>query len=301
MKTEKLPRIGLERFKKHPEHISYMDNDIAVIDSISEMMEIDEDAIKLDCFMIIFCLEGNIMVSINGKEYRLEKDYCAILPFGSIIRRIMPSSPYTLKIAAASKSFLSETLTSNKEAWTIMHYLYYHPIYPVQPNVSYKMYLYKELLMTLIQGETHVYSQQTRRFHFAGMFCEMMALLNEMIPKEERLSANLTRSMIITRDFIQMVNADDGSHRTVSYYADRMFYSAKHLSYIIKQATGKSPIQLINEHAANEIKYKLKYTDMSIKEIAEYFDFPNPSFFGKFVKIHLGMTPFQYRLSEDEK
>ena len=95
-----------------------MDNDIAVIDSISEMLEIDEDAIKLDCFMIIFCQEGNIMVSINGKEYRLEKDYCAILPFGSIIRRIMPSSPYTLKIAAASKSFLSETLTSNKEAWT---------------------------------------------------------------------------------------------------------------------------------------------------------------------------------------
>ncbi len=301
MKTEKLPLIGLERFKKHPEHISYMDNDIAVIDSISEMMELDEDAVKLDCFMVIFCQEGNIMVSINGKEYRLKKDYCAILPIGSIIRRIMPSIPYTLKIAAASKSFLSEILTSTKEAWTIMHYLYYHPIYPVQPTVSYKMYLYKELLMNLIQEEEHMYSQQTRRFHFAGMFCEMMALINKMIPQQERLDVNRSRSMVITRDFIQMVNADNGSHRLVSYYADRLFYSAKHLSNTIREVTGKRPIQIINEHAAMEIKHKLKYSDMSIKEISEYFDFPNPSFFGKFVKIHLGMTPLQCRLSEEEK
>ena len=301
MKTEKLPLIGLERFKSHPEHISYMDNDIAVIDSISEMLELDEDAVKLDCFMVIFCQEGNIMVTINGQEYRLEKDYCAILPPGSIIRRIMPCHPYTLNIAAASKSFLSEILTSTKEDWTIMHYLYYHPIYPVRPTASYKMYLYKELLMTLIQEEPHVYSQQTRRFHFAGMFCEMMTLLKQIIPEHELSDKNRTRSTIIARDFIQMVNADNGSHRSVSYYADRLFYSAKYLSSTIKQVTGKSPIQIINEHAVKEIKHKLKYTDMSIKEIADYFDFPNPSFFGKYVKNHLGMTPLQCRFAEEEK
>ena len=301
MKTEKLPLIGLERFKSHPEHISYMDNDIAVIDSISEMLELDEDAVKLDCFMVIFCQEGNIMVTINGQEYRLEKDYCAILPPGSIIRRIMPCHPYTLNIAAASKSFLSEILTSTKEDWTIMHYLYYHPIYPVRPTASYKMYLYKELLMTLIQEEPHVYSQQTRRFHFAGMFCEMMTLLKQIIPEHELSDKNRTRSTIIARDFIQMVNADNGSHRSVSYYADRLFYSAKYLSSTIKQVTGKTPIQIINEHAVKEIKHKLKYTDMSIKEIADYFDFPNPSFFGKYVKIHLGMTPLQCRFAEEEK
>ena len=301
MKTEKLPLIGLERFKSHPEHISYMDNDIAVIDSISEMLELDEDAVKLDCFMVIFCQEGNIMMTINGQEYRLEKDYCAILPPGSIIRRIMPCHPYTLNIAAASKSFLSEILTSTKEDWTIMHYLYYHPIYPVRPTASYKMYLYKELLMTLIQEEPHVYSQQTRRFHFAGMFCEMMTLLKQIIPEHELSDKNRTRSTIIARDFIQMVNADNGSHRSVSYYADRLFYSAKYLSSTIKQVTGKTPIQIINEHAVKEIKHKLKYTDMSIKEIADYFDFPNPSFFGKYVKIHLGMTPLQCRFAEEEK
>lgn len=39
MKTENLPLIGLERFKQHHEHITYMDDNIAVVDSLNEMME----------------------------------------------------------------------------------------------------------------------------------------------------------------------------------------------------------------------------------------------------------------------
>ena len=111
----------------------------------------------------------------------------------------------------------------------------------------------------------------------------------------------MNRSIIIARDFIQMVNADNGSHRSVSYYADRLFYSPKYLCTIVRQVTGKTPIQIINEHAIKEIKQKLKNSDLSIKEIADYFDFSNPSFFGKYVKNHLGISPLQYRLKEEDK
>ena len=40
---------------------------------------------------------------------------------------------------------------------------------------------------------------------------------------------------------------------------------------------------------------------MSIKEITSLFDFPNASFFGKFVKAHTGMTPVEYRTSKEEE
>jgi YesN/AraC family two-component response regulator len=41
--------------------------------------------------------------------------------------------------------------------------------------------------------------------------------------------------------------------------------------------------------------------NMSIKEIADSLNFPNASFFGKFVKLHTGMTPIEYRLSKEEE
>lgn len=301
MKTNKLPLIGFERFKKYPEYIIYLDDNIAVLDNISSILETNETASKMDCFMVAFCQEGSLNVQINGKNYQLDADYCAILPPGTIIRKMNSGESYVLKIAVASQDFLNDILSPSNDTCNVIRYLYNNPIFPISPKESYKMYLYKELLMNLVQEVPHAYSKQTRRYHFAGMFCEMMAALNKQIPEHERSDVNRNRSIIIARDFIQMVNADNGSHRSVSYYADRLFYSPKYLCTIVRQVTGKTPIQIINEHAIKEIKQKLKNSDLSIKEIADYFDFSNPSFFGKYVKNHLGISPLQYRLKEEDK
>lgn len=301
MKTNKLPLIGFERFKKYPEYIIYLDDNIAVLDNISSIMETNETASKMDCFMVAFCQEGSLNVQINGKNYQLDADYCAILPPGTIIRKMNSGKSYVLKIAVASQDFLNDILSPSNDTCNVIRYLYNNPIFPISPKESYKMYLYKELLINLVQEVPHAYSKQTRRYHFAGMFCEMMAALNKQIPEHERSDVNRNRSIIIARDFIQMVNADNGSHRSVSYYADRLFYSPKYLCTIVRQVTGKTPIQIINEHAIKEIKQKLKNSDLSIKEIADYFDFSNPSFFGKYVKNHLGISPLQYRLKEEDK
>lgn len=301
MKTNKLPLIGFERFKNYPEYIIYLDDNIAVLDNISSIMETNETASKMDCFMVAFCQEGSLNVQINGKNYQLDADYCAILPPGTIIRKMNSGESYVLKIAVASQDFLNDILSPSNDTCNVIRYLYNNPIFPISPKESYKMYLYKELLINLVQEVPHAYSKQTRRYHFAGMFCEMMAALNKQIPEHERSDVNRNRSIIIARDFIQMVNADNGSHRSVSYYADRLFYSPKYLCTIVRQVTGKTPIQIINEHAIKEIKQKLKNSDLSIKEIADYFDFSNPSFFGKYVKNHLGISPLQYRLKEEDK
>lgn len=93
--------------------------------------------------------------------------------------------------------------------------------------------------------------------------------------------------------------SDNGQHRSVSYYADKLCYSPKYLSRIVKQIRGKNALSIINEHAVECIKYELKYSSKSIKEIALDLDFPNLSFFTKYTKKHLGMTPTQFRSKKD--
>ena len=182
----------------------------------------------------------------------------------------------------------------------MLHFLSNNPIFPINRTSSYKMYLYKELLLALIKEEPHIYSKQTRRYHFAGMVCEMFSLLNKMIPEYQHRDINRSRAIYIVRDFIELVNADNGLHRSISYYADQMCYTNKHLSTIVKRVTGKSPSQFIKEHTIKQIKYKLRQSNLSIKELTDYFGFPTASFFGKFVKAHIGMSPMQYRMLEVE-
>ena len=300
MKTEKIKVITIEDFKDYPELIVYMDENIGILSGFNVIIKKSHDIAKLGCMLIAFCEEGEIMYSINGHQHLLQKDHCAILPPGTIIRPHLSNTSHTIKVVAIEQSFLADTLSLTKETWDVMHYLYKHPIFPINRTASYKMYLYKELLLTLIQEDPHAYSKQTRRHHLRGMLCEMFALLNQLVPEHIRKDINRTRSTYIVRNFIEMVNADDGSHRSVSYYADRLCYSAKYLSSIVKSITGESPLQIINKHAIQQIKYRLKHSSLSIKEIADSFDFVNPSFFGKFVKTHTGMSPQQYRTSDEK-
>ena len=63
----------------------------------------------------------------------------------------------------------------------------------------------------------------------------------------------------------------------------------------VKLVSGRTAMSWINEHAIGQIKYQLRNSDKSIKEIAEIFEFPNISFFGKYVKRNLGVSPLKYR------
>ena len=63
-----------------------------------------------------------------------------------------------------------------------------------------------------------------------------------------------------------------------------------HLTHV-----GDKPLDLIHETTAGIICQQLRYSDKTIKEICYKLNFPNLSFFGKFVKKHIGMSPTEFR------
>ena len=95
--------------------------------------------------------------------------------------------------------------------------------------------------------------------------------------------------------FLDLLNASPYKRRSVASYANELYISPKHLTAIVKKSSGKTANQWIKERLLEEIRFYLKQTDLSIKQVSDKLDFPNPSFFGKYVKEHLGMTPGEFR------
>jgi len=81
----------------------------------------------------------------------------------------------------------------------------------------------------------------------------------------------------------------------VSAFANMLNVTPKYLSKCVKDESGRLPLDLIHETTINTIRQQLRYSNMTVKEICTQLDFPNLSFFGKFVKEHLGMSPTSYR------
>jgi len=87
--------------------------------------------------------------------------------------------------------------------------------------------------------------------------------------------------------------------RQVSDYARRLGITAKQLSILTKKTTGKTAMEMIHDRIILEAKRLLKYSDYSIKEIAFFLNFDDPSHFGKFFRSKEDLTPKEYRIGTE--
>ena len=86
-----------------------------------------------------------------------------------------------------------------------------------------------------------------------------------------------------------------GKERSVAFYASALCISPKYLTAVVKEISGKTTTEWINEEAIAEIETMLCHTRSSIKEIAIELGFSNLSVFGKYFKAHKGISPKFYR------
>lgn len=107
-----------------------------------------------------------------------------------------------------------------------------------------------------------------------------------------------TREQRLFTDFIQLVNDYAPEQHTIDFYASRLCLTPRYMSTIIRQVSGKSAKQWIDEALVTRIKIDLRHTDKPVTRIADDMCFPNPSFLTKFFKRMTGMTPSHFRQTQ---
>ncbi len=84
-------------------------------------------------------------------------------------------------------------------------------------------------------------------------------------------------------------------HRDVRFYASLASLSPKHFSSVIKEQTGKTAGEWIDEMVLLESKILLQKKELTIAQVADQLNFSDPSTFGKFFKNLTGQSPSAYR------
>ena len=84
------------------------------------------------------------------------------------------------------------------------------------------------------------------------------------------------------------------TERNVTFYADRLGLTLSYFSTCIKKAIGQTPLEVLTQIIIIDAKVQLKGTNQEIKNIAMELGFTNLSFFNKFFRHHVGITPVSY-------
>ena len=126
-----------------------------------------------------------------------------------------------------------------------------------------------------------------------------VARLNETL--EPAVWPALSRKTLQLEKFRNLIDEHMRRRWSVAQYAAQLGISAGQLSRLTRESLGKSSIALINERVLVEAQRELIYTNASIKQIADGLGFEDESYFGRFFRKHLGVSPQAYRVRELER
>jgi AraC family transcriptional activator of pobA len=117
---------------------------------------------------------------------------------------------------------------------------------------------------------------------------------NRLYPNEHEVLPN-NKGHILVKKFLQLIEENYQKNLKVNDYADKLAITANHLTQIVKQITGKTTIEILQEKNILEIKRLLFYTNMTVSEIASKMNFADQSYFTKYFKKCTGQTPQEFR------
>ena len=235
---------------------------------------------------IIRILQGTGRISINLIEYEVSAHQIIIIPDNSLIELLEISPDYDFQVIVPACNFLpalpgsilSETYTRNgivlslnEEEWTQAE-MFFTLLWNILHSSPYRRETVQHFIISLLYNLKYTY-EQTRT----------------------TTSLRLSRREEIFRRFIALVNEHSKQERSVNFYADKLCLAPHYLSTIIREASGQTVMQWINQSVVLEAKVLLKHSDLLIFQISDELNFPNPSFFSKFFKRMTGMTPAEYQ------
>ena len=112
--------------------------------------------------------------------------------------------------------------------------------------------------------------------------------------KSEKITID-RKDMIVRRFFVDLHMNYKTKHE-VSFYSQQQFLSMRYFSFVVKEHTSQTPSYWIANALMNEAKRLLLETEKTVKEVSESLNFPNQSYFGKWFKARMGVSPLDFKL-----
>lgn len=286
---EKVNIIDLKQLA-NAEFVGYADNDVVIIDDLRNFSKLQ--AIKLDFLLIIVIKSGRLAMRANREEAIATSNDIIICQPNTIMNDCLFSFDFSAKAVCLS-SQIARSMLHIGDVVDISFYLKNRPIIHIDGSSMSTFEKYHALLSEQLVKEDSKYKKQiVCSLVNSFLFC-LLSIIEQVTPQREFL--HMSRGSLLFKQFIDLLTSIEVKPRRVDFYSKKLCVSSKYLSEVCKVNSGKTATEWIVEYTVEDINRLLSHSDLSVKEISNYLDFPNLSFFGKFVKAHLGCSPSQFR------
>lgn len=247
---------------------------------------------RIKAEIVVLCKKGDIDASINLVDYHVsDNSFLVVLP-GSIFQVNQIRGDVEIYFAGFSSDFL-RSLNPVKSLLDITYTIKHNPVVPLKEEM---VELIEDYFKLGIRTKEH-FSLENRELSRHLYYCLIYAI-SSLYSNRKVDTGNLSPAERISQDFGQLVLDHYTKEKNVAFYASKLGITAAYLSTIVKQTTGRTCMEIISNMVIMDAKAQLKSTNLPIYQIADSLNFNNVSFFGKYFKRYVGVSPQEYRNSK---
>lgn len=262
--------------------------------SASEM-EIFRFPSRLNALIIGVGTEGETSLTSNLQEFRLKKDSLFIFSPKHILQ-VQSNNRFKAHLIVIAPDFLKRINIDTKRMMPLFLQFGSLPCMELTHAESQSLRSFISMVEQELKGSETDFSSEIIGGLIAATIYKVGDILTHYLTEHPRSTSPIhNRAEEYFRQFTELLGEHYKHERSVGFYARQLCITPKYLTTLIKRISGKSVSEWIDNYVILEAKTLLKYSNMSVQEIAYYLNFPNQSFFGSYFKRNAGMSPSQYK------
>jgi AraC-like DNA-binding protein len=244
------------------------------------------------CYTFTLVEEGWLTIDYNNQQFTLTKN--DIYPYA-------PGMP--LRIVAASDDYKGICLLADETFTLRSSYMhdairaaYFSLVELTEPKLNLQTNDASHLadLMRLAihyQRVSHPQRDECLRLLYNLFLIDLTATQESSI-HQHRFPKRIEE---IYLDFLRLLSQHYAEHSDIAFYADQLHISTVYLSRVVRQVSGRTVVDYINQMLLMEASFLLQTSQLSITKIADHLHFADTPSFSKFFSRLSGMSPKEYR------
>lgn len=299
--NSRIQHITIDELQNHlPESLNaickegyFIASHCGVIDK--QIMEIFMSSVRMATTFFVLCKDGEVDITYNQKHYVLKKN-SLIVGIPDIVVQINSQSLIDANAMFCKKEFLDGlNVKVDNSLIHILLYILNNPILELTAEeLSDLQHTFMDLEKFAKTNEEDFFTKEIIASGIRAFIYKVCRIVSCRIKQSEYPRVN-TRKYDYFKRFFALLATGYKQHRNVNWYAEQLHLSTKYFTSLIRQVSGRTTVDWINDRVIYEAKNLLLYSEMSITEIAYQLNFPSTSFFSKYFKNIVGINPSEFR------
>lgn len=255
--------------------------------------EILKKEYKVSGVGLIICLTGSFSFTINGRELEARVGQTLFIPDEVCFHVTGQSDDMEVSILFYQVDHIRDILNNSVFSMRFYSIFLAEPAYVWTTGEEGDLMEYVSLLRGMQEEKDSFFGRNERQLLLLALTHRLCAIYHSYMLKDNRMVTGHKHDIFVR--LIRLIDRYYTGQRSVDFYADKLCLSAKYLSTLSKSICGYTVQELVFKSIVRKSISLLESTDMSVQEIADFFNFPNASYFGTFFKKQTGKSPQHYR------